>query len=391
MEKEKNRYHHLSAGLRGDILATTWWNDRKERKENIAKTAEACGRFGYHAIPYYRGRLEIMRPLFVAGFFVAKGAWLSMTRGSYDAVVAYGPFTTGVSAVLLKWLTKTKCIIEVPGNFMKTNTFLDGPQTLEVRIKSTLGPALAKLILNRSDHLKVLYPPETGSQVLRKPYSVFHNLVGISQIKPGSMIRRDPVILLIGHPWHLKGVDILIRAFNRICGEFPKHRLKIVGWCADKSPFEKLKGNNDRIELLDPIPNPEAMILLAKSELFVLPSRTEGMGRVLLEAMAAKTPIIASRVDGIPHYVDDGKTGILVDSENVDQLAEAMRRLLADKPGARAMAESAYETVFQKYSEERFTCHFFRMIDEVVSNSRFGKKMLHGASKTWQKPRKGAT
>ena len=67
---------------------------------------------------------------------------------------------------------------------------------------------------------------------------------------------------------------------------------------------------------------------IGRCGIFVLPSRTEAMGRVLIEAMAAEKPRIGARVGGIPTLIADGKDGILFDPENVDDLAEKLRSLL---------------------------------------------------------------
>jgi len=57
---------------------------------------------------------------------------------------------------------------------------------------------------------------------------------------------------------------------------------------------------------------------------FVLPSREEGMGRVLLEAMASAKPVIGANVGGIPALIEDGKNGYLFESEDVDELAKKL-------------------------------------------------------------------
>lgn len=368
-DESRNRYHCLSTYFSGDILSTTWWKKRKERNEKIALASGACGNFDLHALRSYNGRLNILRPIVTCGYFVSKGSWSSLFHGRYDAIVAYGPFTTGLSALFLKWLTRTSCIIEVPGNFEQSNRFVDGTPSFDVKVKRFIGSSVANFVLNRADHVKLLYPPlDSMSKRFKRGISVFHNFVGIKQIQARSRQEREPNIILLGHPWYLKGVDLLIKAFHEIKHEFPEHRLMIAGYCWDKTPFEKLRDGDKRIQLLQPLPHPEAIELIARSELFVLPSRTEGMGRVLLEAMAAKTPIVASNVDGIPHYVEHGETGLLVDSENVEQLASAMRKALGDRKLANKMADKAYRRVFERYSEERFARHYFDMVERVMSH-----------------------
>jgi glycosyltransferase involved in cell wall biosynthesis len=91
--------------------------------------------------------------------------------------------------------------------------------------------------------------------------------------------------------------------------------------------------------------------LLHGCEVFVLPSRSEPFGIVLLEAMACKKPIIATTVGGIPEIIEDGKTGILVEPDNPDALAKALIALLRNPALRRTIARNGYVTV-----RERFRC-----------------------------------
>lgn len=140
----------------------------------------------------------------------------------------------------------------------------------------------------------------------------------------------------------------------------------MVGYCPDKAYFEGLAKGNDRIELCNPVFHEEAMELLANCRLFVLPSRTEGMGRVLLEAMAAKKPIIASRVDGIPYYIKDGLNGLLFETENVQDLADRMQRMLSDPEYAKEIAENGHRYVFEKFSEDLYVENYRAIVHEVL-------------------------
>ncbi len=81
---------------------------------------------------------------------------------------------------------------------------------------------------------------------------------------------------------------------------------------------------------------------MRRCSIFVLASRSEAMGRVLLEAMGAKKPIIASRTSGIPHYVRDGRNGLLFESENSADLTEKIVRLVQDPLLQRRLGESGF-------------------------------------------------
>ena len=91
---------------------------------------------------------------------------------------------------------------------------------------------------------------------------------------------------------------------------------------------------------------------------FVLPSRTEAMGRVLLEAMACAKPRIGSRVGGIPTLIEHDVDGLLFRSENVDELEQQLRRLMSDAALRRALGEQA-----QRRQQKELTAdaHFARV------------------------------
>src|SRR5262249_57631203 len=80
---------------------------------------------------------------------------------------------------------------------------------------------------------------------------------------------------------------------------------------------------------------------LDESTCLVLPSRSEGMGRVVVEAFCRGRPVVGSRVGGIPDLVEDGANGLLVDPEDVAALGDALRRVLTDHELAERLARGA--------------------------------------------------
>jgi glycosyltransferase involved in cell wall biosynthesis len=179
-------------------------------------------------------------------------------------------------------------------------------------------------------------------------------------------VKENRYILFLGFPWKLKGVDILIQAFLQIADRHPDVTLRVVGLCPDRRPFERLASGHPRISLEDPVMPDEVASLMTGCEILVLPSRTEGMPKVLLEAMAARRTFIASRVGGIPTYVEDGKNGLLFDPEDVEQLAEKMSLLLSDRDYAARLADEGNRRVFELWSEERYVENFRNMIVRVI-------------------------
>jgi glycosyltransferase involved in cell wall biosynthesis len=89
---------------------------------------------------------------------------------------------------------------------------------------------------------------------------------------------------------------------------------------------------------------------LARADVFVLSSRSEGLPMAILEAMAAGLPVVATAVGGIPELVADGETGLLVPPGDADALAEALRRLVADPELRRRLGDAARTRVEERFS-----------------------------------------
>jgi glycosyltransferase involved in cell wall biosynthesis len=98
------------------------------------------------------------------------------------------------------------------------------------------------------------------------------------------------------------------------------------------------------------------------------------MGRVLLEAMAARKPIVASAVGGVPHYIRDGDNGILFQSGNVQDLAIKLHLLLSDPNLRMRLGDRAYEIVMTEFDERSFVKAFEGMLSALSGSPRDGRQ-----------------
>jgi glycosyltransferase involved in cell wall biosynthesis len=98
---------------------------------------------------------------------------------------------------------------------------------------------------------------------------------------------------------------------------------------------------------------PDAIGLIKSFDVFVLSSITEGLGSAVLEAMAARRPVVATRAGGIPEAVIDGKTGSLVPPNDPDALADAIVALLKDPERRERLAAAGRERVAAEFSVEK--------------------------------------
>jgi len=366
-DPRKNMFYHLSKYFCGNVLSPLWGRKNPRSIKKVKEIERAMGNFRYHVT--FSTRLPwLIKILWDLFFYLLKGIHLHYFRGRYDAIITYGAFKTGIAGYLLKIFTRTKLIIRFPGNPEKSFIFNQvRPNSLDI-FKQKISKMIVNFLIKKADHINLLYPDQINGLKDKEKISIFHDFSSISLFKPTN--ESDKFILFLGYPWYLKGVDILIKAFKKVSKDFPDYKLKIVGFCPypERMYFERLAEGNSNIELCNPIPHKKAMELMSRCSLFILPSRTEAMGRVLLEAMASKKPIIASNVDGIPHYIKHGFNGLLFESENVEDLAEKIKIILSNPDYAKKLAENGYNYVHQHLSEERYVECFKKMVDKVLSN-----------------------
>jgi glycosyltransferase involved in cell wall biosynthesis len=154
----------------------------------------------------------------------------------------------------------------------------------------------------------------------------------------------DPVALFVGVLEPSKGVDILLDAFAEVLRRVPTSELWIVGDGPQRSELGRQVdrlGIETAVRLFGARPRTDLPGLFDEARVLVLPSRSEGLGRVIVEAMARGRPVVASRVGGVVELVEDGVTGLLVPPEDPAGLAEALVRPLADRELAGRMGIKA--------------------------------------------------
>ncbi len=151
-----------------------------------------------------------------------------------------------------------------------------------------------------------------------------------------------------------KAIDQLLAAFAIVKDDYPKVDLLIAGDGPDRERLASRirdAGAVERVELLGVRPRTELWSLYKGAMFFAMPSRMpEGLGLVFLESMACGRPVIGTRSGGTPEIIIDGDNGFLVEADNLEGLAIAMRAMLGDENRRLAMGRRAHATV-----RERFT------------------------------------
>ncbi|MFE2262527.1 glycogen synthase [Streptomyces griseosporeus] len=206
-----------------------------------------------------------------------------------------------------------------------------------------------------------LYRPDHGTEALSR--------IGVD---PGR-----PYVLFVGRITRQKGVDHLLRAVR---GIDPAAQVVLCAGAPDtpeidrefRELFEELSRVRDGVFWIPRmLPRPEVIQLLTHAAVFVCPSVYEPLGIVNLEAMACGTPVVASRVGGIPEVVDDGRTGVLVplDDDFEAGLARALDAVIGDPQAARRMGEAGRERAVQEFGWDAVARRTVRLYEEILKQA----------------------
>lgn len=213
-------------------------------------------------------------------------------------------------------------------------------QVLDDPLLDGVPPARTQVIYNGIDFARLDAQPGTD---LRASLGIPAGTVLVGAV--GSLIRR-------------KGHDVLVRAIGQLTGERAPHLL-VASDGPEREPLRRLTeelGLTGRVHFLgyhEPITD-----LYASCDIMALASRADAFGLVLAEAGYSRRPVVATRVGGIPEVVVDGETGLLVPSDDVAALADALGRLTADPALRSRMGDAARIRAETKFSVQRMAAEF---------------------------------
>jgi glycosyltransferase involved in cell wall biosynthesis len=362
----RNRFHYLSEICEGEVLLPVWWRSASQVRVDLKQSfpVHRVGRFAYRLLLLYRFPRVFRKPA-VFLWYVTRGIQLHR-EGKIEVIVTYGTNMPAVAGTVLKWLTGAKLIVEIPG--APENAFryhVPNPGIVD-SVKHFIADFLLLFVGRASDCLKLFYPWQLKEypSLQKKHVAIFHDFVPVRCVELPEE-ENEKYILCVGYPWYTKGVDILIRAFKEIVKQYPDFKLKLMGHYPDRHVLEELAGDCPQIEFLAPRPNELALKVISACTIYVSASRTEGLPWVVLEAMAAGRPIIASNVGGMAHCIRDGENGLLFPSENVDELAAKMVHLLNHEELRARLGQKGHDRVFSEFDEVAYVREFKKMLEGV--------------------------
>ncbi|MGW6292182.1 glycogen synthase [Streptomyces sp. NPDC055058] len=222
-----------------------------------------------------------------------------------------------------------------------------------------LDPGRVHIVHNGID--TALYRPDPGTEALDR--------IGLD--------RSRPYVLFVGRITRQKGVPHLLRAVR---GIDPAAQVVLCAGAPDTPEidreFRELYDELCRVRegvhwIPRMLPRPEVIQLLTHAAVFACPSVYEPLGIVNLEAMACGTPVVASRVGGIPEVVADGSTGVLVEVDDDFEagLAGALDAVLGDPAAARRMGEAGRERAVGEFGWDAVARRTVRLYEEILGQA----------------------
>lgn len=182
-------------------------------------------------------------------------------------------------------------------------------------------------------------------------------------------------ILTVGHIIHRKGMDLLIKALKAAHERGSDLNLVIVGEGPEQENLLALArelGVSKQVHFAGNQPHERTLEFYRGCLFFVLSSRAEGLPLVIVEAMANRKAVVATRVDGVPEIVQDGTTGLLVEPEDPQSLAAALITLYKDRELRDKCAQRGRERALQKFTWEVIAIQYLSIFG-VVSDVRSGE------------------
>ena len=283
---------------------------------------------------------------------------IRLFRQERPALVHTHTSKAGVLGRVAAWFARVPVIVHTPHGHVFYGHFGPFRSWLFLQIERVLSAITDRLIAlteaERQEHLDRYVGKADRFAVV--PSGIDRERFGRARIQG----KRQPdwfgcpldatVVGSVGWLTDIKGHEYLIEAIAELKQGFPSLHLVVIG-SGDRHDAllqqAELVGLHDAVHLLGHRDDVEAC--LAGMDLFVLPSLNEGMGRALIEAMAAGLPVIASHVGGIPAVISHERTGLLVPPGDAGALADALRRLLDRPEWATQLGVAASRSVDSRY------------------------------------------
>ncbi len=268
----------------------------------------------------------------------------------FDVFHSFFIYPAGYLAALLARAYDKKLILSIRGNDISQYIFSpDKTPFLQMALRG------ADMVTSVSHDL--LVKADTLAPVMDKSRVIFNSIAPREGVPAPVTYPQlgGSVIGAVGLFKHSKGLPYLFKAFQGIRKERRSSLLLVGDFRETEREIQNrylLRFGSENVHVTGPVPHESIGSFLKRMDVFVIPSLSEGCPNVLLEAMAAARPVVATRTGAIPEMIRDGESGLLIDAGDAAQIKEAVLYILDHPKEAEAMGRRAFQTMGE-FSEER--------------------------------------
>lgn len=299
--------------------------------------------------------------------------WRILKQGKYDAIITFTHDSNLLGLPLAKLAGIRARIGTHLGEIRGMSKWRDGLHTFLIN-QGVIQTLVASSARTRNNAIEVGVQPNRIMTIYNAimPFDVSN--IDRNAVREKLGLKADDVFFLaVGRLVYEKGHEFLIEAMAEVA-KVDSHA--IAGICGAgplqdqlQTQIEKLNVQNN-MKLLgqwDSIPE-----ILAAADVFILPSRWEGLPMALLEGMMAGLPVIATRVEGVDEVVKPGEHGLLVPLESPAELAQAILQLLRSPQDRQRMGKAARERVLSSYTTDRMCEAYLQVIEKGLGEGKAG-------------------
>lgn len=278
-------------------------------------------------------------------------------------------------ALIMSKVYRKKFIFEVQGDIFNYPSKVGG------RLHSSLVKFFSKILVKKADYIRIvspfLYEPLTKLNI--SPEKIFlipprcdsklFSKENKYPIKPEIFNKNKVNLLFVGNLLIAKGVDILLEAFALIHKENSEIGLIYVGDGEEKENLIRRSielGIEEKVIFFGRVEYQQIPVMMNFSDVLILPSIEEGVGRVILEAMSMKLPVIASNVGGIPLVIDDKENGLLFEVGDIAAIKNNVLYLVNNQVYSEKLTSSAYKKFKLNYDYEVSMNMFLNMYKNIL-------------------------
>lgn len=317
-----------------------------------------------------------LRPLEGAAFYLALPVRVVRELRAFrpEVVIVQGAQDTALT-MLARAIARDRVpiVYDVHGDW-RTDTRLYGSPLR--RALSPLADRVAQHVVRHADGVRTVSGFTSG--LVREqgvePTATFPAYMDLAPFtaEPPAALPDPPQVLFVGVLERYKGIDVLAEAWPSVCARIPGVRLHVVGRGRLAHLVEGLVAQRSfGAHWTSELPTEGVARALDESTLLVLPSRGEGMGRVVVEAFCRGRAVVGTDSGGIPDLVEDGVSGVLVPPGDTNGLAAALSRVLGDPVLAAGLGAGAHAAAGRWLATpEEFARRMRALVDAVLEQAR---------------------